>query len=41
MNKEIKIKGNSISLIPYTEEHVVTYNNWMKDKYIQGTEFVI
>ena len=30
------IEGNKVSLVPYTVDHVKTYNKWLNDPYIQN-----
>ena len=31
INSNLVLKGNQISLVPYLQEHVSIYNDWMKD----------
>ena len=35
-NADVCIRGERVVLIPYLEEHVARYHEWMKDPYLQG-----
>ncbi|KAI9875913.1 MAG: hypothetical protein M1830_007784 [Pleopsidium flavum] len=32
INKDVAVATNSILLVPYSQQHVLTYHEWMKDK---------
>ena len=34
-NWETQIRGNNITLVPYTEKHVNKYHEWMKSEELQ------
>jgi hypothetical protein len=35
-NLGAQVEGIKVRLVPYTEEFVPTYNQWMKDPFLQG-----
>jgi len=35
-NSDLCLVGEKVVLVPYTKEHVPTYNAWMKSEYIRG-----
>ncbi|KAJ3122728.1 N-acetyltransferase 9 [Nowakowskiella sp. JEL0407] len=35
INANLVIKGSKVSLVPYKEEHVPTYHDWMQSPYLQ------
>ena len=34
-NWETQIRGNNVTLVPYTEKHVKKYHEWMKNENLQ------
>ena len=35
LNWETQIRGNNVTLVPYTEKHVEKYHEWMKNEKLQ------